>query len=47
MAWRHDVEISRLDDILGMGTINALAGKIAGLKLDAEGFEPWVSISFV
>lgn len=30
-----------------MGTIKELEGRVAGLKLDAEGHEPWVSSDLI
>lgn len=41
MVKRQDVEVTRLDDLLG-AWLPALAGRVGSLKMDTEGFEPWV-----
>ena len=41
MVKRQDVQIARLDDLL-KSWIPALKNRVGGLKIDTEGFEPWV-----
>lgn len=41
MVKRQQVDIARLDDVL-KEWIPLLQGKVGALKMDAEGFEPWI-----
>lgn len=41
MVKRQDVDVVRLDDILE-DWLPALKGRVGSLKMDTEGFEPWV-----
>ncbi|WPT13807.1 hypothetical protein PSENEW3_00001646 [Picochlorum sp. SENEW3] len=42
LVWRQQLDIVRLDDVLDRTTMANLTGKVGAVKMDTEGFEPWV-----
>ena len=44
MVDRHPVTVSKLDDVLGDTVVDFLSNRVTGVKIDAEGMEPWVGL---
>lgn len=42
LVWRQQLDIVRLDDVVGRTAMGNLTGKVGAVKMDTEGFEPWV-----